>query len=142
MQAVRSGPVETAPRDAVPADAASLPPPAVAWPRVGGHGRPDGRDFCSVEVLQRVALSPVELPGPLGHGVETSAADFREDPGLFIPALVLAVLPGTGIDVACVAAVDCGVVDRGGKSDVTFSSETFTEKFLNTTNSRLGVAVV
>jgi len=45
-------------------------------------------------------LSPLP-PEPFEYctAARTSVADFWEDPGLFTTELVLAVLPGTGIDL-------------------------------------------
>jgi len=119
LQPVRSGPALVPPRDPGGGTLA----PDVAWPRGGGHGSPDGRGFCSgAEALPR--LSAVEL-------AEASAADLSEGPaGLLTPAVVLAVLPGTGMAVVCADAVGCDGADRGGgNSDAPFSSEIFHRNF-------------
>ena len=57
-------------------------------------------------------------------------ADLDADPGRLTPELVLAVLPGTGIERVCADAVGCDTVDRVGNGDALFSSETFTEFFV------------
>ena len=84
----------------------------------------------------------MEEPDPVGDGVETSApADLSEDAGLFTAELVLAVLPGTGMELVCADPVGCVAVDRVGNTDDCFSSERFIRHF-NSINYTIIIIII